>query len=96
MSNRYDNNLLCRKVMTTVRTFHMCQEKKTTYSEPSTIAPNNSIITIRRSWSSFSAFGEIKWWPVTDQFTCNHHSAEISVIWLVEQSPIKLLILMRY
>ena len=64
--------------MTTVRTFHMCQEKETTYPEPSTIAPNNSIITIRRS--SFSAFGEIKWWPVTDQFTCNHHSAEISVI----------------
>ena len=26
----------------------------------------------------------------------NHHSAEISVIWLVEQSAIKLLILIRY
>ena len=29
-------------------------------------------------------------------FTANHHSAEISVIWLVEQSAIKLLILIRY
>ena len=26
----------------------------------------------------------------------NHHDAEISVIWLVEQSAIKLLILIRY
>ena len=26
----------------------------------------------------------------------NHHGAEISVIWLVEQSAIKLLILIRY
>ena len=26
----------------------------------------------------------------------NHHGAEISVIWLVEQSPIKLLLLIHY
>ena len=28
--------------------------------------------------------------------TDNHHDAEISMIWLVEQSGIKLLILIRY
>ena len=27
---------------------------------------------------------------------CNHHGAEISAIWLVERSAIKLLILIRY
>ena len=50
----------------------MWQEKETTYSEPSTSAPNNKIITNRSSRSRFSAFGEIKWWfcilLLTDHF----------------------------
>ena len=29
-------------------------------------------------------------------YTPNHHGAEISVIWLVQRSPIKSLILIRY
>ena len=40
----------------------MYQAKETIYAAPSTIAPNNNIITIRSSWSRLSAFGEIKWW----------------------------------
>ena len=52
----------------------MCQAKETIYFGPSTITPNNNIITVRSSWSRLSAFGEIKWCSeymllLTDHFT---------------------------
>ena len=39
-----------------------CFRQKKTYSGPSTIAPNNNIITIRSSWSRFSVVRKIKRW----------------------------------
>ena len=52
---------------------------------------------------TFSVFGQkYHFWANLAQqiknisLSCNHQGAEISVIWLVEQSAIKLLILIRY